>query len=366
MLPKKNLTFIVLVALLGVAFVLALIWSPRQMAKRSKVEKDVKATRDRLEDLRGGYPSKEHLAQLKAQEQQAETDYAELKTRLMSWWDSDVYDPEKSPREPGLFLGDLQRLRSQIRRFAYDKGVQLAQGVDNLGFPDELSQDKPPAEVTLDMLKERSAIRDILLLLIDAAGSKEQAKVLSIDSIARLGPVAGGKLYKKHLFSVSFTCKYPALAKFQADLVDRAKTQVETFGELPRNCLVIERLSYGATDAKVANLEAAASTEGRTTATGSGSSGSGAPPSPMTRPTGMGSMGGHRPAETTRPPTRDQGAATNMVGRMPNYNILNVTMTISMVDFSEEITGPIPGAEDEKKATPAGTGSSGGSMPSDH
>ena len=373
MVLKKNVTFTVIVALLAVAFVVALVWLQRQTSNRGRIEKEVKSTRDRLEELGGGYPSKEHLAQLKVQEKDAETESAQLNSALKVWWDSEVYDPEKTPREPGLFLGDLQRLRSQIRKFAYDKGVELAQGVDNLGFPDELGQDKPPVEVTLDMLKERSAIRDILLLLIDAAGSKEQGKVFSIDAIARKGPAAGGKLYKKYLFSVTFTCKYPALATFQADLVNKAKTAVEVFGELPRNYLVIEGLSYGATDAKVEALEAASRAP---TGTGSGT-GSG-PPWPTIRSPSSGGTGGgtsmdagrtgSRPPDPRQPlgrePSSTTATTTPAVGRMPNYNILKVTMTISMVDFTEEITGPVPGAEAEEKTTPAGSGSSTGSMPS--
>jgi hypothetical protein len=203
--------------------------------------------------------------------------------------------------------------------------------------------------------------------------------VLSIDAIARLGPAAGGKLYKKYLFSVTFTCKYPALAKFQADLVNPAKTQVETFGELPRNYLVIERLSYAAPDMKVAAIEAAAhGTMGTGTTGTTGSTGSG-PPSPTLpgrdysgRGTGGSSMDagrtGSRPPDPRQPVNRDQRSTTTTpttptVGRMPNYNILKVTMTISMVDFGQEITGPVPGADAGKKTTSAGPGSSGGSLP---
>jgi hypothetical protein len=78
---------------------------------------------------------------------------------------------------------------------------------------------------------------------------------------------------------------------------------------------------------------------------------------------------GSRPPDPRQPLTREPSSTTTAtttptVGRMPNYNILKVTMTISMVDFAEEITGPVPGAEAEEKTTPAGSGSSGGSMPS--
>ncbi len=64
MVLKKNLAFTVIVGLLIVAFVVALVWLGRQTSARGKVEKDVKSTRERLEELRQRYPTKEHLAQI--------------------------------------------------------------------------------------------------------------------------------------------------------------------------------------------------------------------------------------------------------------------------------------------------------------
>jgi hypothetical protein len=264
-----------------------------------------------------------------------------------------------------------------------------------MGFS-ELATNVPPTDVTFDMLKQKSMMRDIILLLI-------QEKVYSINGIQWLGPQKGGKLYNKYLVTVTFTCRYPQLAKFQADLVKSTRTQVVLRGEksekaesfeLPRNYLVIEQLSYSASDLKMARL-AAAGTPAGTDATGTGTYPPGSyghQPStsstirepgrlvseadlggrprvgttPGTDPYSTrrtspyaGSMGAHGatgplpPGATgTLPP--GAGGATGRqepkrVGREPLYNPLTVTMTISMVDFGEAIRGKLP-VEEKKPA----------------
>ncbi len=355
---KSNIAFYVVVGALVVVFLGALVWMHLQTSERGKLKKKIGVVRAELERLSKENPTPEHLDQIKAQHDKAKTEYAGLIERLLAWWDKDVYDEQKSPREPVLFLGDLQRSRTQIRRFATKKHVELDPDVENLGFPEFLSDDKPPAEVTYDMLKERSAVKDILMLLIHDG-------VESIDSITRLEPAPGGKLYGKHLFSVSFTCKYPSLAKFQADLVNTAKVPVDPYGDFPRNYLVIERLSYLAQDRKIDRIEQEAAA-----ARAASAAGSDVPHAELIRRPdtydgrgSLGSMGGRGYGTVRRPPSVVGGAdvreqpRTTTVGRMPNYNILSVTMTISMVDFDEDITGEIPAL---KEATTPRTASTAG------
>jgi hypothetical protein len=376
MVSKNNIAFYAVVGALVVVLLGALVWMLGRTSEGGKLKKEVDKVWADLERLAKDNPTKEHLDKIKAQHDKANNEYAALNERLRTWWDKDVYDEKKSPREPVLFLGDLQSASTQIRWFAAKKRVELAPDVENLGFPDLLRNDKPPVVVTYEMLKERSAIKDILMLLIHDG-------VESIDAISRLEPAPGGKLYGKLLFSVSFTCKYPSLAKFQADLVNTAKVPVDPYGDFPRNYLVIERLSYLAEDRKVAYLEdaataerAAATTDSRRTPTGtrrtptdrgrirSTDPGSFVPNSGRIRPPdgydARGSMGARGHGTVRRPPSvgggregREQPRTT--VGRMPNYNILSVTMTIAMVDFGEDVTGTIPALEEERKPSTAST-----------
>ena len=385
MVSKNNIAFYAVMGALVVVFLGAFVWMLGRTSEEGKLKKKIGVVLDNLEILSKEDPTQDHLNEIKAQHDKAKNEYAGLNERLLTWWDKDVYDEKKSPREPVLFLGDLQSASTQVLRFAAKKRVGLAPDVENLGFPELLRDDKPPAIVTYDMLKERSAIKDILMLLIHDG-------VESIDAISRLEPAPGGKLYGKLLFSVSFTCKYPSLAKFQADLVNTAKVPVDPYGDFPRNYLVIERLSYLAEDRKVAYLADAATAAERATPTTDSrripTDSRRIPtdrgrirttdPGPLVpnaerirRPDGYdggGSMGARGRGTVRRPPSvvggrevREQPRTT--VGRMPNYNILSVTMTISMVDFAEDITGEIPALQEEKtprKVSTAGaTGSAG-------
>jgi len=340
MVLKKNIPFLAILAVLVVAFLASLVWLHSQISARAKINKEIKATKAFLDGLRRGNPTNAHLDAANNELEQAEVAYAQLKKRLRTWWDSAVYDPNKSHVNPGLFLGDLQGLRDQIRRFAYNSRVALGTGVDHLSFPELLGADKPPPEVTYAMLKQSSVVRDILLLLI-------HENVESIDSLQFLREEqAEGRLYKKYLFRVSFTCTYPSLANFQADLVTKSKTAVDPYGEFPRNYLVIEELAYTTVDRKVASLEAAARMEeAGASETGTRSntpSSRGIPPEFE--------YGRRAPRGETIPPygtTRE--SETPRVGRPPNYNILNVTMTIALADFTKEITGHEPTPEQETR-----------------
>jgi len=341
--PKKNIAFTAIVAILVVVFLIVAVWLLHQASAVSKLKNKNEAKEASIDRLKTLRPTKQRLEGLSTHKDDDTTAYAQLKEQLLTWWDKDVYDPEKSPRNPGLFLGNLQTLSRQIRYFAYKKKVTLGTDVPNLSFPELLGEDRPPREVTYDMLKQASAVRDILMLLI-------HEEVESIDSIAFLsgsGPEPGGKLFKKYLFSVSFSCRYPSLANFQADLVNRTKTPVDPYGEYPRNFLVIQRLSYDAADRKVASLEAAAAAEsaaaeGRTTPS------TGPAVSPYGRELAIDEYGR---AREFAPREREETKPT--IGREPNYNILNVTMTITLFDFTEEITGPIPGTEERNARTAA-------------
>jgi hypothetical protein len=328
MVLSKNITFIAVLGALAVVFIAVLVWAVGWVAARREVGAQREDKLAELERLRKDKPTEEHLAAVSEEHEKAETEYAKLKELLLTWWDRSVYDETESPRQPTLFLGNLQRLRSHIRAFAEEKGVVLGGAVENLGFL-ELANDAPPVEVTLDMLKQRSIMRDIILLLIHNG-------VESIDSVQWLGPAGSGKLYSKYRVSVSFTCEYPALARFLQNLIDVDKEVIPGYGRLPKNYLVVESppFSYSATDRKVAALDTSTSTT--RTATGTTRSLRGPGDTYGQPPGGRSSATGTDTARRTT--AREEGPN---VGREPNYNILTVTLTISMVDFGKEITGDI-------------------------
>jgi len=329
---------------LAVVFIAVLVWTLGQVARRSEVSAKNRDTLEEIDSLKREKPTQEHLAAVEGEHEKAETEYADLKKLLLTWWDRGAYDETESPRQPTLFLGNLQQLQRQIRAFAADKEVLLAAQVENLGFP-ELANDAPPVEVTFEMLKQRSITRDIILLLIHNG-------VQSIDSLTWLGPADGGKLYSKYRVGVSFTCKYPALAKFLEDLVEADKEPISGHGLFPRNYLVVEELSYNATDRKVAAL--AATTTGSSGGTSRRGPGGPAYPEeirlyPSTSTTKATS------AESPRRTTRSEAGPS--IGREPNYNVLTVTLTITMVDFDEEITGKIEDlGKPKEESEPTGGG----------
>jgi hypothetical protein len=373
MVLKRNLPFVAGLAIIAVLFVVVLVWLLGQVSALAKIKSDIKAKRTALEEVERKVPTKEHLAAIKQEYEKAAAAYTALKEQLLAWWDKDVYDEEKSSRQPGLFLGSLQELRRQIIKFADKQHVLLGTGVENLGFP-EVAAGTPPAEVTFDMLKQRSIVRDVFMLLLNS-------KVESIDAVNWIGPESGGKLYSKYSLSVVFTCKYPSLAKFQTDLVNKAKVPVDIYGDFPRNFLVVDQLSYQTQDLKVASLEEAArssaatapATAGTTTTTTARRN-----PATGTARSTTGNLDHLRPdirerilareallrgrrqypgegvrrpdsTSTTRDVARAREEEKPTVGREPNYNILTVTMTIAMVDFNEQVTGKIPALEEEKR-----------------
>ncbi|MBN1916693.1 MAG: Amuc_1100 family pilus-like protein [Verrucomicrobia bacterium] len=367
---RRNLPFVIGVAAIGVVFVVVAVFVQRGYSGWNKVKQDDAQAEEELDNLRKMNPNAEHLEYAKKELADTEQAYDKLKELMCTWWDAGVYEED---RTPGIFLGNLQELRRRITLFAIESGVVLDANVPLMGFP-ELQTSVPPTEVTFDMLKQKSIMRDIILLLI-------QNKVQSVNAINWIGPEKGGKLYNKYLLNVSFTCKYPQLAKFQADLVNPSRTPVVLKGdkneksdryELPRNYLVIEQISYEADDLKMARLAAAGTpattTTGTTTTTTImhggrpipdsshqlGGSGSMAPPN--TDPRRRRNPGATTPSGAT---TTGGGPARATVqhkdAREPLYNILNVTMTISMVDFGEGIRGKLPVEEEKKTGTAART-----------
>jgi hypothetical protein len=399
MTRKENLPFIAVLGALAVAFIVVLVWVHSQVSAKGTVSRELKALNEDYATLIRNDASQKHQDAVRKQVEEAKTSFQALKERLLKWWDPDVYNEQASPLQPTLFLGQLQDLRRQIRALA-DKHtpfpVLLAQGVENMAFP-ELGTDKdiPPTEVTYDLIKQHSIMRDIMALLI-------ANDVDSINAISWGGKVKGDDLYDKYLVTVQFTCKYPSLARFQSALLNNTKTVVSPFGDLPRNMFVIEDLAYVTEDQKAAKLAAAAAATSSGSGTGSPGttypgttypgtsanpnrgSGGGRPTGPfshqptgpggtVTRPTGTGSMaaGSRMPGRSTgtTPDTRSgvQPDTTrtqpDIPGRMPAYNILTVQMTIAMVDLSEQVTGEIPALKAEKekkKTTPSTSGSQGG------
>ena len=247
------------------------------------------------------------LDELRKWQADIDASYGALLKQLLVWWDAAAYEQD---RTPVIFLGNLQELRQRIERYAHAEALRLGEAVLDMGF-EQLAMAHPADAVTVDMLKQKSIMSDILLLLIDS-------KVASVDRLVWHGAAAGGEFYNKYVLTVTFTCKYPQLARFLTKLAKASRTKVlprwwfmkksDTL-ELPRNFLVVESLSYVAEDAETAQEP--------------GEQGAKQPPGSAAR------RGGPR-----------------IVGRAPRYSTLHVAMTIVMIDFGPAIRGPLPHEEE--------------------
>ncbi len=384
---RKNIIFYSLLGILILLFVASIVWLKIVRGEKNKMEKQLVERKVELESLKSYVPTKEHEVKLDEEKEQIQQEYEKIKEKVLRWFD--VISSVEAETRPHIFLGDLQTLASKIRDYAQKQGIPLSDKARFIGYEEYLREGIPPVADAdfIQLQKERSAIRDIMALLIhnEVEGIEEIVRL----SPATAGPTTGGasgymggatqtsSLYKTIPFLVKFYCTYPALANFQKSLVSPTKVPTP-LGTVPNNYLIIQELSYVAVSAleeqeaemakKAAMSAAERSSTSSTTTRGS-----------MRPPTGSMSRG----TRSTSPSIRDwspyiplsrQGRTTYstgsmrtaresrkkkeekpMIGRYPQYNLLTVTMKIDMIDFNSELTG----IEEQKKTE---TGKVGPSM----
>jgi hypothetical protein len=252
------------------------------------------------------------LDELRKWQVDTDTAYRALLEQLLVWWDAAAYEQD---RTPVIFLGNLGQLGSRIRLYAHAEAVRFGNDAFHMRF-EQPATVRRAGTVPVEMLKQKSVMSDILLLLI-------HSKVMSVDRLEWHGSaVAGGEFYDKYVLTVVVTCKYPQLASFLAKLATLSKTKVlprwwsmkkEDTLELPCSFLVVESLSYVAEDAASAQKAER-----------------------------------HWLREPIDSAMRD--GAPPIAGRVPRFPTLHVAMTVAMIDFGPGIRGPLP---HEEEALPA-------------
>lgn len=261
--------------------------------------------------------------------------------------------------KPAIFLSKLEDLQNQIKAFAKNKDVIIkdqAQAI-YLSFDKYLMDKKPPAatEDLIPLIKQRNAVRDIMLLLIESG-------VYEIHSIQYLTGTSNERksdFYVARDFEVKFAATYPAIARFMNMILSPEKREV-TFAPgmtdlLPRNMFVITDIMYKSEEAETELKRRSdweqkkKSEEDRKKISDTFTTKTGAVYNPYEagmmpkdpRFSTTGSTGETDDFSKYKAKmAREKKMTEDMVGRRPEHTVIVVTMTISFVDLiGTELTG---------------------------
>ena len=249
---------------------------------------------------------------------------------------------------PTLFLGNLQKLQREITTFAKKKDVPLQEQVEFLSFPDLLRGDEPPKGELLPLIKQRSAVRDIMYLLIQSGVFEIQGITMTKGSKSDTTKTSS---FSVHDFEVTFVATYPAIARFMNMLLSPQKEYITVSGgakeALPRNFFVITDILYKSEEAELEAERKKEYEEKKANEERAKQEMSAASYALYIR---------RNPSTTTSyTPKADSEFAKyhkkmesqdkkteKMEGRRPRHNVLKVVMKISFVDLTGEITGEKP------------------------
>ena len=249
---------------------------------------------------------------------------------------------------PTLFLGNLQKLQREITTFARKKDVPLKEQVELLSFPKLLGGNKPPTGALLPLIKQRSAVRDIMYLLI-------QSGVFEIQGIAmtkgRDSDTTKTSFFSVHDFEVTFVATYPAIGRFMNMLLSPQKEYITVSGgakeALPRNFFVITDILYKSEEAELEterqeeyeNQKAIEERARREMSPASYASYRRRKPSTATSYTPKADSEYNKYYKKIN---AQYEKTKEMAGRRPKHKVLKVVMKISFVDLTGEITGEKP------------------------
>ena len=253
---------------------------------------------------------------------------------------------------PTLFLGNLQTLQKELENFAKKKNVTLGKQALLLSFDKFLTEAKPPEaeEDLLQLIKQRSAVRDIMYLMIES-GVFEIQNIIMTSTLPE--NIRKTDFFVARDFEVTFVTTYPAIARFLNMILDPRKELV-TVGRgvrefLPRNLYVVTDILYKSEEAEMEmkrkqeyETRRRQMEEARRTPTGPTYN-------PYDMPVVVSRVRGYmRSASDTdefekyhkKMALRD-AMTKELPGRRPKHNVLKVIMTISFVDLTGDVTGEI-------------------------
>jgi len=273
----------------------------------------------------------------------------------------------KSPpgvlESPKIFMGTLSTLQTNLTDLAKSRRVNIEKRAEMLSFQKFLGRDEPPeeeGEELIPLIKQRSAVRDIMFLLLNS-------KVYEITDIRKSSnpdeDKATGGSYSTMEFEVTFIATYPKIATFiesilMPDTIAQTGPDPKKVEQLPKNMFVIRDITYESEEKQLEKqLQEEYQRSLRDEETRARAAESATTPSASTvyDPYRSGMYGGMTPLVTAprRTTTRTTGmedyreienamtryADQKLPGRRPRYNLLKVTMKIVFVDLSGEITG---------------------------
>lgn len=403
---KGKRGFYISVGILVVAIVGSVFLYKREADKTKSLRKGVEDLASQLSVIRDGNPTDEHKRSLQNQSIGIEKDYKAIVSELLQW----NYVPETQV-PAAIFVGDLRTTVGIIAVNAAKKQIVITSAAKNLGF-DEFATFAPgPEEDMLQLQRELSAATDIAQLLIasdvytiDLVARREQAQME--EGQTSPGAIVPGEfattpsrrksrkldLYDVVAFRVKFTCKYPSLASFMRSLSTPRKTVVEEAGRRvnrPKNFLVINDLRFRVkqTDQEREEILRTSATERRSLSPAFATIPEDMPPSLgqslLTRDTRAALLffAGwrtwtpedkrifvleHRLREQIPDEERlrlegelnrmrrdrDQRKQLEGLGRPPQYNTIEVTMLIDLVQFNDKLIAEVQPEKAKPKETP--------------
>jgi hypothetical protein len=348
---KKNLNLLIFAALFVVALGVALFFFFKENKAHGIVATKLESTFDELKRLRDKGTTDKRVGEIKDSVTDVTSKFKRIHEKMLDWHDK--VDTMTGPR----FQGYLRAQAGAISKRAKRETVFITEDVMFLGLK-SVDEAMPGRAEVPGLMKKLSSGRDVVKLLI-------ANKVLTIDSLVfeggdemqavsargrgrRVDPsmgmdvgrggdvergrgeVSGGGLYEKISFQVVFTATYPVMTSFLSDLMTPPSDEDDPEKKLS-NFLIVKNLS-------IAPVEKGTGSRFDYDVGGRGVGGGAGFKPGAARGPGMGfEMGagmGRRRKEETMPKRKKKVAPEGT--RFPKYNVLQVTVDIDMIDFTQQ------------------------------
>lgn len=259
---KGNRGLLISVGVLGLAIVGSGILYKRESDKAKRMKAEVDTARENLVAILNTVPTEKHKVHQETQKAQIEENYKKVLQEALRW--NHVMEEVSGPTFHGQMLWKTIGIVSDA---AKARQVIIGPGAKYLGFDEfAVATPRPDVHDILQLERELSAATDIVLLLIASDVYSIEWMVRGDEALTieeRTGPsrlrsdmetpttakkrVGKGDLYDTVPFRVRFSCTYPSLALFQRSLVTPGKVAVSEDGVVvrrPLNFLVANDLWF--------------------------------------------------------------------------------------------------------------------------
>ncbi len=404
--PKGIKPFHISVVLLIVAITGSGYLYKREADKSKNLTNKVREAADSVIAVRNDTPTDEYRQILEKQKKEIEDNFKTIVNKTLEW--NHVPEQEMSP---ATFQGEMWKIIGNVRDAAKKSQILVGQKAANLGFDQYAATPPAPEEDLPQLQRELSAATDIADLLIasdvfsiDLMARREDALMEegtggTVRTVTEFGTSTKRKrvrvdLYDTVPFRIKFSCTYPALASFMRYLIAPKKLSLTEYGttvERPRNFFVVNDLWFKVkeTERDDADVMRSGALE-RARVAAWAMHGAKAPPIPddlegalaLWQRDPQGAMMLFRQWYTWTPEQkklyllekrlreqitdlererlageyerikREFQDRQKLQGRPPEYNIIEVTMLIDLVQFNDDLTA---GLETDKAKDKRGT-----------